>query len=386
MSIIENLNRNLPASLNKTDEVHEAVWGKENFTPEIIITESSDFNCGAISNEFEFLNLFIEYIIGCYNPNIAESDMLDELVEFFTGLNRMNSEFDMSLRKRFFSLVYRNGSKKWMPKWSVLKVFSYFFSISDMFIQENYVESTLLLNGDFEDVVGGEPNHWNIVEGGSSTVQLNMVDEFIGSDCIEFNVNSSSELSSLDQTINSVVEGNFQLSFFYEDDGDFPLQTCLGRVVVQRSSNSNYYNFSTNSWQVGISYYDIPRKSSYDIIQLLIKNEGTTNINVKFVNYQTISSHFGPYKFRLDYAEFGEWKTYPSIRLIVRIGYVPDLMMCFWDSGEDPIVGYNYAYASFLDNDGISGLSTIYEVGFYQDILHRIKTGGVKENLLIVQK
>ena len=61
-SIIELLNRRMPTLLNIRNEIYESFVGKVDFTPNSPITKSSDYQCGAIANELEYLKGYIDYV------------------------------------------------------------------------------------------------------------------------------------------------------------------------------------------------------------------------------------------------------------------------------------------------------------------------------------
>ncbi len=171
--IIDQINALIP--INKTSEEYEAIFGKDIYASNIPIVQSSDYNSGAIANELEFLRGYINFVIDSLNINFAADEFLEKLAYFFLGLQRIFDEEDDDLKNRFDALILRNGNKSWMTKWCLKDVFGYYFDKDDIYIIENYIETNLLLNSDFEIGSGDVFTNWNKTETGSSII-VNVVD------------------------------------------------------------------------------------------------------------------------------------------------------------------------------------------------------------------
>ena len=60
MDYIELVGKAISPSVDKNDLTFQAIIGKTPFTPELVIDESSDFNCGGLCNELEMLRVTTE--------------------------------------------------------------------------------------------------------------------------------------------------------------------------------------------------------------------------------------------------------------------------------------------------------------------------------------
>ena len=173
--ILETLNERMPALVDISDEVYEALFGKINFVPNSLIATSDDYQCGAICNELEYLRGYINRMSASTNIDNMEGTLLDTIVDFFTHLVRIWDETDANLLNRFHALIRRKANPRWMTTWSMMDAFSYFFDKASIYLIENYIETDLSANGDFEQGSGDTFTSWNKTEAGSSVI-VNIVD------------------------------------------------------------------------------------------------------------------------------------------------------------------------------------------------------------------
>lgn len=130
-SFIELMNKALPRRINRGGGIHTAIVGREDFTPESVISESADFNCGAMCNEFEFARKVTRYYASSLRIDNAEGEELDELVVNLIDLpRRSRSEEDSVYRNRFKFLVVAKTNPRRITKWAILDSISYFVSDS----------------------------------------------------------------------------------------------------------------------------------------------------------------------------------------------------------------------------------------------------------------
>jgi len=333
MSIIKNINENMPALLNRETKEYEAIFGKEEFYPVLPAEHSSDYKCGAIANELEFLKSYAEMMYGSIKIENAVSEELELLAKFFLNMERQTSESDAELLNRVLSMLRRKNFANWIVKWAIKKVFSYYFDESDIFVIENYIESSTISNGDFEDGSGDVFTDWTKTEAGTSVVVESTADKFEGQRCAEFQVDSNNSAISLEQTVTGVVAGDYKAAFFYEDDDLCPSMYMI-TLEVTRSSDSYYYNFFDNSWQVAQTGKDFLKiGSNYQYAYGYVKNTGTEDLTFKIANKGATGT---AYKFRIDLFKFGEWKTYPSVKVLLTLGFTAGGFMSLWKSGSDP--------------------------------------------------
>lgn len=170
--IIDEINALMP--INITSEEYEAIFGKTVYTENDPITESADYNCGAIANELEFLRGFIDFVIDSLNVNNASGVFLEKIIYFFTQLQKIFDEEDENLKIRFDSLILRNGNLSWMTGWCIKDVFGYYFDRETIYVINNFIETSLFVNGDLEQGSGDLFTSWNKTEAGSSVI-INVV-------------------------------------------------------------------------------------------------------------------------------------------------------------------------------------------------------------------
>jgi len=382
--IIDSLNNKMPQLINKTGKEYKAIFGKTDYTGNIPIEKSSDYNCGAIANELEYLRSFLDFVIECFNVENAEKDYLEKIIWFFLKLGRIWDESDANLKNRFFSIIRRNSNPRWDTSWSLKDLFSYFFDKKNIIIEENYIEVSLVQNGGFEEGAGNDFTNWTKTEEGSSLIIENVTDPFAGSRCAQFQIDSSNSLARLEQVFLSVPAGNYKICFFFKDDGN-----CLSnepiRIYVKRSGDNYYYNFETNSWQVEAVYKKFSKSGSdYVYCQAYINNADLRDLTLGIENDGAPGQ---AYNFQIDRVMFGTWEDYPSVKVLIIFGPQGGGYTSLWDGTDDPLGGVeDYQFAGYFDQDFIGGEGGGYTSDFYQNILDRVKVAGVKGTLETISR
>jgi len=206
---------------------------------------------------------------------------------------------------------------------------------------ENYVETNLITNGGFEQGSGNNFTDWSKSESGSSViVEAVDGDEFIEDRAAEFQVDSSNSAISLYQTKNTVVQGDYKIDLFYWDDNNCPADNVI-TIEITRSSDGYYWDFAGN-WQSGAIGKDLEKKgiSKYTYWGDYIYQESVAaeNITIKIKNKGASGT---AYKFRIDEVNFGEWKEYPSFKILVVTDFNPEAggYITIWNgSGWDNLI------------------------------------------------
>jgi hypothetical protein len=142
MNVIEEINRiAISGSINKspTNVAYCAIIGKEEFTPSTIIVSSSDFDCGALSNELEYARLATDYYVNALDPSSAEGDDLELVVDRYTDLPRLGSiESDVSYRDRFSAIITQNAYPSRCNSWSIINALASFMDIANIKVVEPF--------------------------------------------------------------------------------------------------------------------------------------------------------------------------------------------------------------------------------------------------------
>lgn len=313
-NIIDQLNNRIGSFINKNDVTYQALIGKTPFTQNVPIVTSSDYNCGAIANELELLKAFIIYVISSFDFQNAETELLEIIIGSFTEFKRIYNETDADFRIRFQAYMQRNSNTRWMTIWSLIDLFSYFFDKDNIYYEENYVETNLVENFDFEVATGDDFDNWTESMSGTSTITKNTANSFTGNNAAKFIVDASGSNASITQTINSIVSGNYKFCFWYFDDGTCPVDDVV-KITVRRSGDNYYWNFDDEVWQVGIAYKSFAKSSTWKYAWAWINNTGTYNLTISIMNNSTSAGT--SHAFYIDRVQFGVWQNYPSVKLII---------------------------------------------------------------------
>ena len=351
MSQITEVNEHILTKILKTNEFYEALWGKEDFTPEATITEPNDYNCGALANPLEFIYQFIRDITGQDLDDLQEP-YIDIVIYFFTGLKRFEGEPTVDLIRRMESLLIREAdwrSDRMGTPWDIKNVFSYYLDRTLLYYIPNVVLTDLLINGDFELAIAGE---WVFSPSGDRTIS----GAFTGDYKLDFTA-----YTSVTQTL-AVTSGSFILNCFSKPVSETP--SDIMNISIQRDSDSKYFNTDTLVWQVADPNITITSiTGDWELTELFVINDGSYDIDIKFTKIVDIL---------LDRVEFGE-KLYPAYELLYidsgpAIGFAS-----FWD------VSLNYPNASYTDQDFMFSSSTSsYSDIYYQSLIETISAAGVK--------
>lgn len=127
MSMIGVFNRAVSNAVNKSNADYMAIFGDPSFVPEIEITESSDFNCGALCNELEYLRSTSKYYVRSFDIDVATDLNLDAVVNSFIDLPRRNrGEPDEIFRNRFRTIVNQSLNRRRTTRGAILDALRYF--------------------------------------------------------------------------------------------------------------------------------------------------------------------------------------------------------------------------------------------------------------------
>jgi len=389
MSQIKEVNEQILTKILKTDEFYEALWGKEEFTPNSEITVPNDYNCGAITNQLEYVYGFIREITGLSLDDLPEP-YIDIVVYFFTGLVRFSGEGNFDLIRRMKSIIVREcdwRSERFGTPWDIKNVFCYYIDRSLLYYIPNAVITDLMINGDFENAIAGE---WVFSPSGDRSIG----DEFTGNYKVDF-----TGFTSLSQTIavtagtyilNSYVkaisgpptgfsaswdpaDSNFENASFTGQDFMFSLgsgalpgtEIDVFNMIIQRDSDGYYYNTETFEWTV-VSPTNIFKAlgGEYQLSEYFVVVDGSYNITIQ---YSKIVD------FYLDHIEFGE-KLYPAFEFLFVDSGPANGFASAWDPAEPNFDDASYSGQDFM----FASATSIYSDTYYQELLDMVKASGVK--------
>lgn len=301
----------MPTKVSKTTKEYEAIIGKSEFTPNSPINLSSDYNCGAVANELEYLRAYINYVVNSDNLNDLDTYFLEDVVEFFTTYKRIHDETDENYRNRAVAFLQRKNNKRWVTKWAIRDVFSYFFNITNIYVIENGILATdnLVLNSDLEDTTGSNFDNWTISVSGTSTIDIDTTNPFTNTKCAKYTIDASNSTADIHQIVSSVSAGDYKVSCFAK--ADIALTDGI-HIKIQRSSDSYYYNFSTYTWQSGTTNQKFDLTTTYQYLSASFSLASTDSITIT-IERDTATSHI----LYVDRIRMGEYKTYPSINVLI---------------------------------------------------------------------
>jgi hypothetical protein len=337
----------MPTKLNKKTLEYQAIFGVDPFTPASVIDESSDYNCGAIANELEYVYGFLDYITRTSSITAFYGEQLTRIARFFLGMVRYPEESDDLFRTRFNSLLVRGGNTSWITKWMIRDVFEYFFDAAVLYIIENYTNDTLVTDGSFED----DPAvNWDVGESGTSTITWDTDEMFDGGFCAAFSVDSSGNNCYIEQVMAAVPEGVYVLSFFSKDDRAY--SGDLFRTYIQRSSDSYYYNFETLTWQTAAAYLVVPPHSTtrYEIVQAFVNVDSATAGDDLTIRFENVGVPSSAYTFYIDRIVFGQMLPNPSVMVLVvsaGLGESSSDSLALLEGAADPVGGVDYTSIIF---------------------------------------
>lgn len=358
---IERFNKRMPPLINKETDEYKAIIGRFPFTREVNIDESSDFNCGGICNEFEYIIGFIDVLSKTDNIEDLTSPYLDFAIKFFSGLERFEGETDVDLLNRFYALMRRGGLPSWGTRHSIKAVFSYFFDEDDVYAVDNGVLSTedLIVNGDFDTSLGAE---WTIAVTNTRTAVITNEMPFTGSNGLKISGDGN---ATIEQTVTIPLGGN-TVMFAHEGPIEF--------LVI--NSSGQYWNGT--QWVAG-EYVFSYQKDIYSRYQ------------IQTVHFNIVASENITFRFRangtdivyLDRVRAGKKPVSPSIQVIIVTEGQAGGFMSLTEGGADPVGGVDYSVASYFDQSFIGGEgSGLNPVALY-GILQIVKMGGVFSTLTL---
>lgn len=160
MSVIQTFNSAVSNAVNKEGEVYTVLIGKEDFTPNPDVKESSDFNCGALCNELEYLRKVSNYFTLSFDLNVAEDDNLDTLITTFLNLPRRGAgEPNTTYRERYRTIAVQNSNQRRTTTWAITDALKHILGTAKVQIIEKFDSDNMYfqvrINGsqNFDDVI-----------------------------------------------------------------------------------------------------------------------------------------------------------------------------------------------------------------------------------------
>lgn len=231
MSMIRTFNEAISDAVNKGGEVYNALFGTEQFTPESTIDESSDFNCGGLANELEYLRTVSNYYVQSFDLDIAESENLEALVTAFVDLPRRNrAEEDAVYRRRYRALSNAKVNTRRTTRGAIIDAIREFGLTSD---QVQIVEKFDTSNLYFEVRIEGAADY-------DTAIFLNNIDQayvnqnFVGGSGVGEVI---SYLGSIIQRIKAVGV-DFDVLFIAQDRITKLVDAFIGTIQIYKTTDA----------------------------------------------------------------------------------------------------------------------------------------------------
>lgn len=142
--MIKTFNKAVSNVINKAGETYEVLIGTENCIPEPVIEVSSDFNCGALCNELEFLRRVSDYFVRSLDLDDAEDDNLNTLITTFLDLPRRGKgESDRTYKNRYKALVIQQGNSRRTTKGAIIDALKHILDTAKIQIIEKFNSQNL---------------------------------------------------------------------------------------------------------------------------------------------------------------------------------------------------------------------------------------------------
>lgn len=316
---------------------------------------------GGIAQEFDTLKGQVKVVSSDSSAleNIS-GDMLDEVVLRTTGITRLMNESDESRMKILYAFFRRSGQLSWGTRHAIKGALAYYFPIETINIIENAIEVNSIAEGGFElfdsGVKTAQFGSW--IPSGAS-IEIELMNSFHGTKSLK-----GTGSGAVYQDIIAAA-GALVLSFAYRG---------ALTVKVQRSSDSQYWNFTTKTWEVAEVGLNLNNSGTqYALIEKPVFISAGDTLRVSF----SLNSEGGT-EFHIDDVVFGAKPSYPYIRVLVSTEGQSGEYLNNWPGTVDPVSGTDYDNATFLEQDFIGGEGGGIPTTFYQTIVEYIKTAGVK--------
>lgn len=318
---------------------------------------------GGIAQEHDALKTNIA-VVSRHSEKLENigGDMLDELTVRTTGFERLQGEGDKNYRKMMYAFFRRNKNKSWATKWVLIDALSYFVNKDTIHFFDNWIETNLLLDNDFEAIEAGEYaapfGAWTPLGG---SVFVDVTDTFQEARCLRV---PGAAMVRQDVAIGSA--GAYVLIV--------PFKGTL-TVTVERLSDGKQWSPAAMAWLASASTALLNSGPRYEGHEQFILMDGP----------DTLRFTFGPAgpsgEFRIDYLQFGQKPSYPYFHIIVSTFGQGSEFLNAWPPGADPISGLDYSHSAYLDVDFIGGAGTGMPVVYYERILDVLKPCGVRAGI-----
>jgi hypothetical protein len=316
---------------------------------------------GGVAQEFDTLQDEVDLItVDALDAYDLSGTELDEFIVRFSGINRLTGQADSDRKALLSALYYRAGLGSWMTAASIKAFFSYFFDADLINIIENAVVTNLITDGTFESFVAGTMTAaFGSFSPSGASIALISTGVYGGSVALHGIGTGSVKTSA------AATAGCYIVSCAYR--GYCPL-------IIQRSSDSYYYNFTSASWTAALSETLLANKTDeYVTIDLPIMVDGSYTVSIIFGPDSTGRDYY------LDNISFGVKPSYPYINILVNVYSGTSEFLSAFPAGTDPITGDDYVNAArYFGVSYVGGYSSGGTSLYYQELLDMIRPAGVK--------
>ena len=363
--LAERMARNTAAAIDTNDEYYRALWADVSSTPELIVTESSDFNGAAVENEMETLRSYVDFMVRVNEIDDISGTKLDAIAFRFLSLERLFQETDKNLRTRIKSLAQRRFNGNWAGLEMLKDVLSYYAFPDAIYPARFAVETNLVLNGIFDEDLTG----WTVTAAGSSGVEWSTTYRFEGAAAARLFTDGSGAEASIRQTITGLSAGTHRVNFFLLSE-----RSDVSTIKVRITRSSDGYFWDGDAWQSGSASIGVSspvNEWTWRSVPFILT--GPDDVTVTFVT----AGHVTHDAF-IDMIEIGAACMYPFVDLFFVSSGQSGSFMSLSGGTDDPITDHIYDAKGYFDNSYIGGSGTAATPVFIQDMIDIVRPAGVK--------
>jgi hypothetical protein len=261
--------------------------------------------------------------IWCNSSNVykQEGEQFEKTISYFSILNRLFDEDDVSFKERNKLLYCRNGDTVWGDKWNIVKMFKAYFKSEQVYIinNTNDIKENLLDNGDFEE----KSNSW-ILEGGTYTSEAC----FSGRTGVKFE-----NYGICYQRVAVTSDATYFIHFFMYGSMTISITDTHGRYWKPGDQGVDDFG----SWVPYTEHIALEHTQRWEPKSVFFITD--QSVSQVMIIFEGIDSHVS----YLDYVRLFNKEAYPSFTLIAVFSgrYTPETM-AMAPGKRDPMVKRNY--------------------------------------------
>jgi hypothetical protein len=261
--------------------------------------------------------------IWCNTSNVyeQEGEQFEKTISYFSILNRLFDEDDVSFKGRNKLLYCRNGDTVWGDRWNIVKMFKAYFKSEQVYIinNTNDLKENLLDNGDFEE----KNTSWTLERCNYSSEAC-----FSGRTGVKFDQNGICR-----QTVAITSDATYFMHLFMY--GIITIRITDNNGRYWKPGNKRLDDFGT--WVTYPEHIPIKHTQQWEPVSIFfLTDQRVSEVTITFEGIEDQVSY-------IDYVRLFNKEAYPSFTLIaVFSGHYTQETMAMAPGRKDPMVMRNY--------------------------------------------